>query len=67
VQGFIEEDINQLALCTLNECDLKALGFHKMGPRKLVMNSIEELKGMSTTFPLLCFYLLTLYIRTTDW
>ncbi len=29
----------------LNECDLKSLGITRMGPRKVIMRSVEALRG----------------------
>ena len=48
LEGFLNEEINFSGLSLLNECDLKNLGFTKMGPRKVVLDAVEKLRTQST-------------------
>jgi len=35
----------------LHECDLKTLGFNKMGPRKVILQAIYQLRGAPRPSP----------------
>eukprot|EP01090_Pellita_catalonica_P010787 TRINITY_DN22231_c0_g1_i1.p1 TRINITY_DN22231_c0_g1~~TRINITY_DN22231_c0_g1_i1.p1 ORF type:complete len:342 (+),score=48.20 TRINITY_DN22231_c0_g1_i1:117-1028(+) len=40
---FVNEEINTVSIKYLTECDLKSLGITKMGPRKIILQAIQEL------------------------
>ncbi|KAL6054169.1 SAM domain (Sterile alpha motif) domain containing protein [Balamuthia mandrillaris] len=52
IEAFLREEITEHSLANLNECDLKMLGFTKMGPRKIVLAAIHKLKEQLTGVPL---------------
>ena len=51
IHRFEEEEINGEALLTLDNSDLRTLGITKLGPRKILLARIQELRAASAQSP----------------
>jgi len=47
IEPFVQEEINMVSLKLLTECDLKAMAINKMGPRKIILAAIVNMRGVN--------------------
>ena len=47
VNNLVLEELDDKTILFVTECDLKQIGFMKMGPRKLIYNNIEKLRSLN--------------------